>query len=80
MRRTLPYRTRDNRIEGVVVTFHDVTQLKQAEQAVRRTVQRLELLAEVTGQLLASQQPQGIVDSLCRRVMEHLDCSDSRRS
>ena len=74
MRRTLPYRTRDNRIEGVVVTFHDVTELKHAEQAVRRTVERLELLAEVSSQLLASDRPQEIVDSLCRRVMEHLDC------
>ena len=74
MRRTLPYRTRDNRIEGVVVTFHDVTQLKQAEEALRRIVERLELLAEVSSQLLASDRPQEIVDALCRRVMEHLDC------
>jgi two-component system CheB/CheR fusion protein len=74
IRRTLPYRTRDNRIEGVVVTFHDVSGLKRAEQAVRRTVERLELLAEVSSQLLASDRPQEIVDSLCRRVMEHLDC------
>ena len=49
-------------------------QLKQAEQALRRTVERLGLLAEVSGQLLASRQPQEIVDALCRRVMEHLDC------
>ncbi len=74
IRRTLPYRTRDNRIEGVVVTFHDVTQLKRTEQAVQRTVERLELLAEVSSQLLATQQPQEIVDSLCRRVVQHLDC------
>ena len=74
MRRTLPYRTRDNRIEGVVVTFHNITELKRAEQAVRRTVERLELLAEVSSQLLASDRPQEIVDALCRRVMEHLDC------
>ena len=57
-----------------MVTFHDVTQLKRAEQAVRRTVERLELLAEVSSQLLASDRPQEIVDSLCRRVMDHLDC------
>ena len=74
LRRILPYRTRDNRIEGVVVTFHDITELKRAEQAVRRTVERLELLGEVGNQLLASDRPQEIVDSLCRRVMEHLDC------
>ena len=33
LRRILPYRTVDNRIEGVVVTFFDVTDRKRAEQA-----------------------------------------------
>jgi two-component system CheB/CheR fusion protein len=32
--RILPYRTKDNRIEGVVITFVDVTERKQAEDAV----------------------------------------------
>ncbi|MGO8744943.1 MAG: CheR family methyltransferase [Thermoguttaceae bacterium] len=59
------------RATGMVL---DTTELKRAEQAVRRTVERLELLAEVSSQLLASDRPQEIVDSLCRRVMEHLDC------
>ena len=33
-RRTLPYRTRDNRIAGVVVTFVDITERKQANDRV----------------------------------------------
>jgi len=32
--RILPYRTKDNRIEGVVITFADITTRKQAEDAV----------------------------------------------
>ena len=32
--RILPYRTKDNRIEGVVITFVDVTMRKQAEDAL----------------------------------------------
>ncbi len=32
VRTTLPYRTADNRIEGVVVTYNDVTELKRAEE------------------------------------------------
>ena len=32
--RILPYRTKDNRIEGVVITFVDVTARKQAEDAL----------------------------------------------
>ncbi|WP_177178015.1 PAS domain-containing protein [Citreimonas salinaria] len=33
LRRVLPYRTRDNRIAGVVVTFSDITDLKRALDA-----------------------------------------------
>ncbi len=36
--------------------------------------ERTRLLSEVTAQLLASDRPQEIVESLCRKVMEHLDC------
>ncbi len=32
VRTILPYRTADNRIEGVVVTYNDVTELKRAEE------------------------------------------------
>jgi two-component system CheB/CheR fusion protein len=35
-RRITPYRTLDNRIEGVVLTFTDVTQVKQADEQARR--------------------------------------------
>lgn len=35
-RRITPYRTRDNRIEGVVLTFTDVTQIRQAANQAQR--------------------------------------------
>ena len=35
-RRILPYRTQDNKIDGVVVTFNQVTALKTAEDEVRQ--------------------------------------------
>ncbi|MEF2549840.1 chemotaxis protein CheB [Aurantimonas sp. A2-1-M11] len=34
MRRVLPYRTQDNRIAGVVITFTDITDLKHATDAI----------------------------------------------
>ncbi|HZZ19667.1 MAG TPA: chemotaxis protein CheB [Opitutaceae bacterium] len=37
MRRVLPYRTGDNRIEGVVITFVDITQRKAAEAGLRQS-------------------------------------------
>ncbi len=36
LRRTLPYRTQDDRIEGVVITFTDITEIKRAEEGMRR--------------------------------------------
>ena len=44
--RLLPYRTADNRIDGVVVTFHDVTASRQAEQQVRQSEERMRLLID----------------------------------
>ena len=44
--RVLPYRTTDNRIEGVVITFLDVTTLRDAELRVRRGEERLRLLID----------------------------------
>jgi two-component system CheB/CheR fusion protein len=35
VRTALPYRTADNRIEGVVITYNDVTELKRAEECSR---------------------------------------------
>jgi PAS domain-containing protein len=52
----------------------DITEHKQAEEARRRGAERFKLLSEVTAQLLVSQNPQAIVERLCREVMEHLDC------
>jgi two-component system, chemotaxis family, CheB/CheR fusion protein len=36
LQRILPYRTRDDHIEGVVVTFTDVTEVRQAAEQVRQ--------------------------------------------
>ena len=47
--------------------IHHAVERKQAAERVR-------LLSEVTAQLLASDQPQEIVESLCRKAMKHLDC------
>jgi two-component system CheB/CheR fusion protein len=34
IRRVLPYRTHDNRIEGVVITFTDISEIKEAERKI----------------------------------------------
>ncbi|HEX6974516.1 MAG TPA: PAS domain-containing protein, partial [Vicinamibacterales bacterium] len=44
--RVLPYRTTDQRIEGVVLTFQDVTDRRTAEASVRASEERLRLLID----------------------------------
>jgi PAS domain S-box-containing protein len=52
----------------------DITERRAAEEALRKNTEKFELLAETAGRLLASDDPQGAVNDLCRRVMEHLEC------
>jgi PAS domain S-box-containing protein len=46
VRRITPYRTQDDRIEGVVITFVDITDLKQAEEGVRESQRRLAVIVD----------------------------------
>jgi two-component system, chemotaxis family, CheB/CheR fusion protein len=46
LRRTLPYRTADNRIDGVVVTFVDISARKRIEQALESSQARLQATIE----------------------------------
>jgi PAS domain S-box-containing protein len=49
MRRITPYRTSDNRIDGIVVTFHDITLRRRAESAMRASEQRMRNIINVEG-------------------------------
>src|SRR3954452_21002676 len=44
--RILPYRTTDNRIDGIVLTFLDITGRHEAERRVRTSEERLRLLID----------------------------------
>jgi two-component system CheB/CheR fusion protein len=44
--RILPYRTMDDRIDGVSLTFHDVTDWRHAEMRVRASEERLRVLID----------------------------------
>lgn len=59
---------------GISVYFRVITEEKKAAEAVRKTKERFELLAETASKLLETPDPQGLVNELCERVMAHLDC------
>ena len=48
--------------------------IESAGQKQKRAERRLDLLAKTASQLLESSSPQTVVDSLCRKVLEFLDC------
>jgi len=52
----------------------DITERKQAEESLRKSKERFELLSETASSLLATDKPQEIVNELCQKVMIHLDC------
>jgi PAS domain S-box-containing protein len=60
LRRTIPYRTRDNRIDGVVTTFVDITERKRATDVVAR---RLAAIVESSADAIFSEDLAGIVST-----------------
>jgi two-component system CheB/CheR fusion protein len=65
LRRIIPFRTKDDRIDGVVLTFFDITKIKKSEQALKiseqkhkETSQTLTAILENTHILTASLDPE----------------------
>jgi PAS domain S-box-containing protein len=54
--------------------IQDITDRREAEEALRKAKERFEILSETAARLLESDRPQEIVRSLCHNVMVHLDC------
>ncbi len=52
----------------------EITVRKIAEENLIRSNERFRLLSNISGELLASEDPQGLVNKLCNDVMKHLDC------
>jgi PAS domain S-box-containing protein len=64
VRRIMPYRTRDNRIDGVVVTFVDITKRKRAEQALRDREERLQAILDTAMDAIITVDHHGIIQSI----------------
>ncbi len=52
----------------------DITERKQSEATLNRSAERLAIISDTANRLLMSKEPQSIVEDLCQKVMEHLDC------
>ncbi|NMM89199.1 chemotaxis protein, partial [Rhodococcus sp. SRB_17] len=75
--RLRPYRTVDNKIAGAVLAFVDVTELRQAEQRVRASEERLRLAALTTRDyIIVTLDDDGLITSWnegARRVFGYQD-------
>jgi two-component system CheB/CheR fusion protein len=62
--RIRPYRTSDDRIEGLVLMFHDITARRQAERNTARSEERLRLLVDsVIDSAIFTMTQNGVIDS-----------------
>ena len=65
IRRIIPYRTLDNRIDGVVITFGETTQLKEADlQTLREQKSRLEAIVNTAADAIITIDHRGIIESV----------------
>jgi PAS domain S-box-containing protein len=64
----------DGSLMGGFGITQDITARKRIEEELRTGSQRSSILAETTSRLLASDAPQMVVNDLCQKVMEVLDC------
>jgi len=72
MIRLSPYRTTDNKIEGLVITLVDVTELSRADELVRKTSKELETANARTQELTDNNE------TLLSEVYEHASAEESR--
>jgi PAS domain S-box-containing protein len=67
-----PFETKGRTLLFSVI--HDITERKLAENSLQKSIERLDIISSTASGLLLSSEPQKIVETLCRRVMEHLEC------
>ena len=54
LRRILPYRTRENRVEGIVITFEDVTERRNVAQSLADAKRKADLASVAKSRFLAA--------------------------
>jgi PAS domain S-box-containing protein len=69
-----PIRDGEGRVTAAIVVWRDISELKKSQAAMQWNIARAELLSQTAARLLESDDPQGLAEDLCRRVMEFLDC------
>lgn len=64
----------NNQVTEIMSIGSDVTELKNAEAALRRSTEKFKLLSTTAGRLLSTDDPKNQLDRICTDVMEFLNC------
>lgn len=78
--RVLPYRSTDDRIDGVVITFVDITRRLRTEEALRTSERRLRLSLDATAMGTWTWNPTDTSGTIDERTREILHASDDATS
>ncbi|HWH69473.1 MAG TPA: PAS domain S-box protein [Candidatus Sulfotelmatobacter sp.] len=69
----VPLRDQEGHVMAAMSLAMDVTERKQAEEALRKKGERLRLLSETAGELLSGQAPEMAVRQLFGKLAQHMD-------
>lgn len=68
------FRDESGQIIKSIGMVHDITERKKAENALIESNKKFELLSDAASMLLSTETPEKIIETICRNVMDHLDC------
>ncbi|RPF72827.1 PAS domain S-box protein [Aurantiacibacter spongiae] len=74
VRRVQPYRTADQRIRGVVVTYGDITEQAEAARLLARRERQQRIIAELSQTALAARELPHFLDEMCALLRVAMDC------
>ncbi|HEX8790614.1 MAG TPA: PAS domain-containing protein, partial [Polyangiaceae bacterium] len=77
--RILPYRTLENVIDGVVITFTEVTAAKTLETTLREQAGQLKHMTESLPNLVWTCRPDGSCESLSQQWLQHTGVPEARQ-
>jgi PAS domain S-box-containing protein len=69
-----PLRGRDGQIDHLLAISKGIAESKQTKEASKSIVRRGEPLSEAADQLLRCPDPNAVIEDLCRKAMNDLDC------
>ncbi|MBS7670965.1 chemotaxis protein CheB [Croceicoccus gelatinilyticus] len=78
IRRIQPYRTSDERIQGVVVTYSDITEQAEISSRLSDREKQQRIIAELGQKGLAARDLDKFVNELCATLRVALDCDHAK--